>query len=387
MNLNTLFSYLILFLLLSSNLCAQVTIGSNTPPVPGAILQLKESDNPGTNSTKGLLLPRVQLTGHNLDALETAVSDTPSMYVGLVVWNVRGIQDICKGVQVWTGTHWESIVPAPKDLTSYNPTTGILTDHEGNTYTTALFGAAGRWMTVNLRTKRPPNSCEDVFFAREITSTQWSNNLEMKVMMYPNSTNQPEPPSTWSEAQGMLYTWSLATNGKGGVDGRGNVDNPLGNVDEANSQPVQRQGICPNGWHLPSNSEWDQLLTVLQQDATSNADAYAQYSGRTYTVGARGGITTLKSNTPATGASQIPNGASKPAAEGGFDALFTAYGTSGGASGNYGNYADFWTASTSSTTTLAYNKIFSSSNTTFTGGSGAGQRNFLYSVRCKKNDN
>ncbi|GAB6118996.1 hypothetical protein [Dysgonomonas termitidis] len=46
------------------NLQAQVTIGSGIPPSMGALLDLKEYDsaNGESNSTKGLLLPRVNLT-------------------------------------------------------------------------------------------------------------------------------------------------------------------------------------------------------------------------------------------------------------------------------------------------------------------------------------
>lgn len=57
---------LILFLnLVFFPLSAQVTIGSNKAPVPGALLDLKEHESSGTDQTtavKGLALPRVQLS-------------------------------------------------------------------------------------------------------------------------------------------------------------------------------------------------------------------------------------------------------------------------------------------------------------------------------------
>lgn len=56
-------------LLLSCLLCtmvsvfAQVTIGSDRPPASGALLDLKQTDNAtgGVTSTKGFILPRVEL--------------------------------------------------------------------------------------------------------------------------------------------------------------------------------------------------------------------------------------------------------------------------------------------------------------------------------------
>ncbi|MFV0419024.1 MAG: FISUMP domain-containing protein [Dysgonomonas sp.] len=372
-----------IILLFNYGIRAQVTIGSNTPPASGAILQLKENDSINANSTKGLLLPRLQLNGHNLDSIETEPSDTPGIYVGLTIWNLRGIGDICKGVNTWTGTEWVSAMPKAKDHTNYNTATGILTDHEGNTYTTSQFDTAGRWMTVNLRTRRAPGSCADIFFLSEITNEQWSNDIWMQVAMFPNSEGGLTAPSTWSAEEGMLYTWSLATNGKGGADGRGNEDNPGGaNINENTNQAVERQGICPDGWHLPSNKEWKDLLAILQKDAIDGTDYYGNYTQPN--AGPRGGYTTAKAN--ATIAGTVPNGASKPAANGGFDALLVGNGAAGGSAYTYGTRAMFWTASSSATDILAYNINFSPSSSTFNPStSSSGQKNWFFAVRCKQN--
>lgn len=373
--------FIISILLFYSSANGQITIGHNTPAVPGALLQLKENDNPGANASRGLILPRMQLTGHNLDVITKSTTDTPDMYTGLTVWNIRGIGDICKGANTWTGTRWVSLMPKPKDMSDFNTSTGILTDHEGNTYTTAEFGSAGRWMTANLRTRRAPGSCDDVFFPSEITENQWINSLELQVIMYPNSAGGLNSPATWTEEQGMLYTWSLATNGKGGADGRGNVDNPGGsNIDEKDNQAVQRQGICPTGWHLPSLKEWKDLLAVLETDATTNTDNYGDYSQAN--VGTRGGITTIKSNTILN--STVPRGASKTPINGGFNALMTGSGAWSG-SNNYGTISMFWTASSSGDDALAHLRSFSPNDATYNPSIGStGRKNWFYAVRCKK---
>lgn len=383
-------------LLFSVFVNGQTTIGSGEKAVPGALLQLKENDEEGSNSNKGLLLPRVQLVDHSLKGIEIDVGDSPEMYTGLVVWNVRGVGDICKGVQMWNGSKWEYLMPYPQDHTSYNPQAGILTDHQGNTYRTARFGDAGIWMIENLRSTRAPKSCEDVYFAGEFTEEDYTRKMNIRVIMYPNGkADNPtlEHPDTWTEEQGLLYSWALASNGKGGEDGKGNTDNPLGNVDEFANQPVARQGICPDGWHLPSAAEWKKLFSVLENDATSTAtDIFAQYSGRTYPVGERGGLTSAKANEPLPSVSVIPNGASKTLVNGGFSALLT--GESSMKTGNFGNFARFWTATANSVVisdggAFAYGVSLLPASTTYNPQQtsqifAAYRRSHLFSVRCIK---
>ncbi|MBQ2573900.1 MAG: hypothetical protein II575_06735, partial [Bacteroidales bacterium] len=58
-----------------------------------------------------------------------------------------------------------------------------------------------------------------------------------------------------TDEYGYLYNWAAAMNGASSSS-----DNPSG-----------VQGICPNGWHLPSNAEWTQLSDYL--GGTGNAGA------------------------------------------------------------------------------------------------------------------
>lgn len=46
---------------------------------------------------------------------------------------------------------------------------------------------------------------------------------------------------------GVLYNWSAAMAGE----------------TSSSANPSGVQGICPDGWHLPSNTEWEQLATYL----------------------------------------------------------------------------------------------------------------------------
>jgi len=46
---------------------------------------------------------------------------------------------------------------------------------------------------------------------------------------------------------GYLYDWNTAMNGAG----------------SSATNPSNVQGICPDGWHLPSDAEWQQLIDTL----------------------------------------------------------------------------------------------------------------------------
>lgn len=95
---------------------AQVTIGSIIPPNTGALVDLKETND---LSTKGMLLPRVELK--NLNSLTMGDNIIPNdgdswiHHAGLLVYNVTKIETatnrICPGVHIWTGENWEPIVP------------------------------------------------------------------------------------------------------------------------------------------------------------------------------------------------------------------------------------------------------------------------------------
>ena len=46
---------------------------------------------------------------------------------------------------------------------------------------------------------------------------------------------------------GVLYNWNAATNGEA----------------SSTTNPSEVQGVCPTGWHLPSNAEWKELTDYL----------------------------------------------------------------------------------------------------------------------------
>lgn len=120
-------------MLFSGTLQAQVTIGSNTEPNGNAILDLKNNANPET-STKGLLLPRVELES-------TALTTPLTAHVkGMVVYNTKTANDITPGYYYNDGTKWSRVADASSG-TWYNVATGnAATENSQNIYQTGSVG-------------------------------------------------------------------------------------------------------------------------------------------------------------------------------------------------------------------------------------------------------
>ena len=109
-----------------------------------------------------------------------------------------------------------------------------VTDVDGNTYTTVQIGDQ-IWMAENLKTSHYANGTEIELVTDE---SAWSNLTfsDKAISYYENSIAN-------KEAYGALYTWAGAMNGSTSSD----------------SNPSNVQGVCPDGWHLPSDNEWKEL--------------------------------------------------------------------------------------------------------------------------------
>lgn len=115
---------------------------------------------------------------------------------------------------------------------------GTLTDIDGNTYWITTIGEQ-TWMAENLKVTHFPDGTA---IPNVLEDAEWisSTNSEKAYCSYDNDPDN-------SEIYGLLYNWWAAIN------------------DEipSNDNPSNVQGICPDGWHLPSNSEWIELVIFL----------------------------------------------------------------------------------------------------------------------------
>jgi len=135
-----------------------------------------------------------------------------------------------------------------KSKTNYINVDGLgagLTDNDGNTYTSIIIGGQ-EWMRENLKVTTYPNGDP---IPLEIDNTAWGNldddNISDAYSYYNNNA------SSEADTYGALYTYAAAI---GDNWQRDNTNN---------------QGVCPDGWHLPTDAEWDVLDTYLGTNAGS----------------------------------------------------------------------------------------------------------------------
>jgi len=92
---------------------SQVTIGTLSQPVKGALLDLKQQDDltGNINSSKGVMLPRVLLTDINsltpmLSGGDLSDATLKLSHTGLVVYNVNTTLPFQEGIYSWDGAKW-----------------------------------------------------------------------------------------------------------------------------------------------------------------------------------------------------------------------------------------------------------------------------------------
>lgn len=131
---------LLITILIALPMHSQVSIGTEIPPLKGALLDLKESNKPdgSANALKGLMMARVELTDINnltpiLQSTEPGYATLKLGYAGLIVYNVGVNPPLEKGLYFWNGTKWEKAntlsqgasVDAENGLTASNNTISL----------------------------------------------------------------------------------------------------------------------------------------------------------------------------------------------------------------------------------------------------------------------
>jgi uncharacterized protein (TIGR02145 family) len=321
MKKNLFYLVLALVMMSAASVNAQVLIGgaASDEPHAGSILDLAS----GGQTNMGLLLPNVEL---NDDASEfvlvpggTVTEDIKQTATGMIVYNTAYVLKGA-GVYVWDGNKWMPLRDPCQN--------SILDKRDGNVYCTGDFGAAGWWMTQNLR-----YIPTDPGYA------------------YPNQDNTILDPGKHPE-YGLLYTWDAAANGE-------------------TVEPMH--GICPDGWHIPDVNEWDALRAEISNDASNK---YSTFSG----TGDAG--TKMKSAVFVNGTDS--QGSSHPAQRGGFDALLAGWEYEGDVR-DYGSATGFWAADWDGRGNWGYSLAASGSSSSMLGKFRKDSRT-LHSMRCKRDN-
>ena len=124
-----------------------------------------------------------------------------------------------------------------KHLTTDEPSQPV-TDIDGNVYKTVKLGNQV-WMAQNLRTTRYADGRKIPLGTTE--------SFDDAYRYYPNNNRANV------SKYGYLYNWAAVMNGSASS--------------EANPSGVQ--GICPNGWHVPSDAEWAELTNYVKSQSQS----------------------------------------------------------------------------------------------------------------------
>ena len=211
------------------------------------------------------------------------------------------------------------------------PTSGTFTDsRDGNEYNWVQIGDQV-WMAENLAYLPSVNMVAD--------GSEDAAGSYYYVYGY-DGTNVTDAKATANyTTYGVLYNWTAAMDGE-----TSSTTNPSG-----------IQGVCPTGWHLPSDAEWTELTEYL--GGTSDAGGKLKETGTTHW------------NSPNTGATN----------ETGFTALPGGYRIDNDSSGDIGYYG-FWWSATGSNAADAWFRYMDYSN------SSVSRSNYFkevgFSVRC-----
>jgi len=163
------------------------------------------SQNPTINSTK-----IINTSGNNnFTSIATGLNPLTTYYVRAYAINNQGV---AYGNQVSFTT------------TARTVNTGSVSDIDGNSYGTVTIGTQV-WMKENLKTTKYNNG---ILIPNVTDSAVWNNLTSGAYCWYNNSiVNKP--------IYGALY----------------------------NYYAINTENICPVGWHVPSDAEWDVLVTFL----------------------------------------------------------------------------------------------------------------------------
>jgi uncharacterized protein (TIGR02145 family) len=141
--------------------------------------------------------------------------------------------DGSEGVRAANMQYVRDYVSAYVDANATLPS-GLLKDSEGNIYTTKTFGS-DTWMTENLKigAHTTPNGNS----LKVCTEAEWTANASY---CYATSADNGAvaDAGTQQPGKGYLYQWNAVMDGNTSVGAR---------------------GICPSGWHIPSDQEWQTL--------------------------------------------------------------------------------------------------------------------------------
>ena len=219
---------------------------------------------------------------------------------------------------------------------------GTVKDYDGNTYTTVKIGKQC-WMKENLRTKHYADG----------KSIPYGGSLTSEYSPYYYDYSDSGIPLS---ERGYLYNWPAAMHG----------------ASSSNTNPSRVQGICPDGWHLPSDAEWTQLTDYVSSQSEYVCDGDAENIAKALASTTHWSYSRYSTMTCVPGNKQHYNNST------GFSAV--PAGSCGSSFLGTDDDALFWSATQYSSNNAYYRYLFYEDANVYKGDDG--NKNDGYSVRC-----
>ena len=178
-------------------------------------------------------------------------------------------------------------------------------DVQGNYYSTVQIGSQC-WMKENLRTTKYADGTS-------ISASSSTTGDSETVPYYANYSSHPLP----LEKRGYLYNWAAVMHSES----------------PSSANPSGVQGICPSGWHVPSDAEWNTMEATQTSATLTVTDFRGDHAGK---LAGEGWNSSTSANTP--GKANDPNHNAS-----GFSAVPAGSGYSNSI-GQAGVHTYFWTA-------------------------------------------
>lgn len=291
----------------------------------------------------------------------------------------------CSGTSDPTMAQWRDLLVAAnggtlaQDTPGYN---GIAwhQDQDGNIFLSLNFdktnpkGNNNRWMLNNLAAKNyAPVPRTDGSTLPPAMTNAYTASLTAPNWSYPGGATASDA-TRYNARQrlGLLYTWAAATG-----------SNTTSNGNEGGIDYPKRQGICPNGWYLPSDYDW----TALENEITANTSFYSSTPDINTPPFTQGGGDAWRGTFQGQSIMDVcePTTTFTPTSNlllyGGFSLLFTGYANES-SSQVPDTYTYLWTSSSNGTSSAWARRFNVAERRIHRYGSPL--RNYAYPIRCKK---
>ena len=123
---------------------------------------------------------------------------------------------------------------------------GYVIDYDGNYYDAVLIGNQC-WMKQNLRVTHYADGNSIPLASSNQNYPCYYENTSLNIAQY-----------------GLYYNWYAA----------------MKNGESSNNNPSGVQGICPDGWHLPSNAEWNEMIAYVSSQPRFLCDNNGENYGK-----------------------------------------------------------------------------------------------------------